>query len=226
MVKINRQLIGAYVSAQFSGSTSNHFFILRDMMVAYGSRYGQEVYLCAVPLCTNFGLTATLNLCMYTGGTLVLHERWSTDKNLTDIEHYRAIYFGGTPTMYVYMVNDCHTARHDLSSLRVCTTGGSPVPQPVIRRFEEISGVKVAQVYGATETCGKYVIEPITDLRRARAAGLPVGPTRILIVDEGGAPMEKGQTGDGIGLWSIGLEIRRSGISGRGWVFVRRGSQE
>lgn len=174
----------------------NHCSILRDMMVAHGSRYGQEVYLCAVPLFTNFGLTATLNLCMYTGGTLVLHERWSTDKVLTDIEHYRATYFGGSPTMYVYMVNDYDTARHDLSSLRVCTTGGSPVPQPVIRRFEEISGVKVAQVYGATETCGQNVIEPITGLRRAGAAGLPVGSTRILIVDEDGTPMDKGEIGE------------------------------
>ncbi|WP_323006719.1 class I adenylate-forming enzyme family protein [Pseudorhodobacter sp.] len=174
----------------------NHCSILRDMMVAHGSRYGQEVYLCAVPLFTNFGLTATLNLCMYTGGTLILHERWNTDKVLTDIAHYGATYFGGTPTMYVYMVNDYDTTRHNLSSLRVCTTGGSPVPQPVIRRFEEISGVKVAQVYGATETCGQNVIEPVTGLRRSGAAGLPIGSSRILIVDEAGELMPQGEIGE------------------------------
>jgi long-chain acyl-CoA synthetase len=174
----------------------SHCSTLRDMMVAHASRYGQEVYLCAVPLFTNFGLTATLNLCMYTGGTLVLHERWDTGRVLEDIGRYRATYFGGTPTMYVYLVGGHDPARHDLSSLRVCTTGGSPVPGPVIRRFESISGVRVAQVYGATETCGQNVIEPIAGLRREGAAGLPVGSSRIAIVDDAGTPLPAGEMGE------------------------------
>ncbi|MCC6306077.1 MAG: AMP-binding protein [Rhodobacteraceae bacterium] len=174
----------------------SHASTLRDMMVAHGSRYGREVYLCAVPLFTNFGLTATLNLCMYTGGTLVLHERWDTGRVLADIGRHRATFFGGTPTMYVYLVEGHDPARHDLSSLRVCITGGAPVPGPVIRRFEAISGVRVAQVYGATETCGQNVIEPVTGLRREGAAGLAVGSSRIAIVDEAGAPLPAGAVGE------------------------------
>jgi acyl-CoA synthetase (AMP-forming)/AMP-acid ligase II len=169
------------------GTAQSHFAVhatLRDMMVSHRSRYGREVYLCAVPLFTNFGLTVTLNLCLYTGGTIVLHERWDTEKVLTDISHYKATYFGGTPTMYVYMVNEYDAARHDLSSLRICTTGGSPVPQPVIRKFEEFSGVKVAQVYGATETCGQNVMEPTAGVRKAGSTGVPVGSSRIHIVDD------------------------------------------
>lgn len=118
----------------------NHCSSRRDMMVAHGSCYGREVYVCAVPLFTNFGLTVTLNLCMYTGGTLILHERWDTEPVLTDIGRYRVTYFGGTPTMFVYLVNAHDAARHDLSSLRLCTTGGAPAPPPIMARFEELSG--------------------------------------------------------------------------------------
>ncbi|WP_010138682.1 class I adenylate-forming enzyme family protein [Oceanicola sp. S124] len=169
---------------------------LRDMSVAHGARFGAETYLCAVPLFTNFGLTVTLNLCLYTGGTLVLHERWDTERVLSDIAHHRATYFGGTPTMYVYMVGAFDADRHDLSSLRVCTTGGAPVPQPIIQKFEALSGARVSQVYGATETCGQCVIEPISGPRRAGAAGLPVGSSRITIVDEAGQPVPRGEVGE------------------------------
>jgi long-chain acyl-CoA synthetase len=181
------------------GTAQTHFSLtstLRDMMVSHRTRYGKEVYLCAVPLFTNFGLTVTLNLCLYTGGTIVLHERWDTGKVLADIGRYKATYFGGTPTMYVYMVNEHDPARHDLSSLRICTTGGSPVPQPVIQRFEELSGVKVAQVYGATETCGQNVMEPTAGLRKPGSTGVPVGSSRIIVVGDDGNPLPTGEIGE------------------------------
>ena len=181
------------------GTAQSHFAVhatLRDMMVAHRSRYGREVYLCAVPLFTNFGLTVTLNLCLYTGGTIVLHERWDTDTVMRDIGRYKATYFGGTPTMYVYMVNEYDPARHDLSSLRICTTGGSPVPQPVIRKFEEFSGVKVAQVYGATETCGQNVMEPTIGVGKAGSTGVPVGSSRISIVDDDLIALPAGEVGE------------------------------
>ncbi|MDN2584346.1 AMP-binding protein [Aquibium sp. ELW1220] len=181
------------------GTAQTHFSVtstLRDMMVSHRARFGQEVYLCAVPLFTNFGLTVTLNLCLYIGGTIVLHERWDTERVMADIKRYKATYFGGTPTMYVYMVNDHDAARHDLSSLRLCITGGSPVPQPVIRRFEELSGVKVAQVYGATETCGQNVMEPTAGIRKSGSAGLPVGSSRIAIVGDDGGELPRGEVGE------------------------------
>ena len=181
------------------GIAQSHFSLvstLRDMMVSHRTRFGQEVYLCAVPLFTNFGLTVTLNLCIYTAGTLVLHERWDTQSVMADIKRYRATYFGGTPTMYVYMVNEHDPARHDLSSLRICTTGGSPVPQPVIKRFEELSGVRVTQVYGSTETCGQNVIEPTAGIRKPGAAGVPVGSSRITIVDDDGNELPPDTVGE------------------------------
>lgn len=169
---------------------------LRDMMVSHRNRFGEEVYICAVPLFTNFGLNVTVNLCLYCGGAIVLHERWNTERVLTDIAKYGATYFGGTPTMYVYMVDEIDPERHDLSSLRICTTGGSPVPQPVIKRFEQLSGARVTQVYGSTETCGQNVMEPTMGVRKPGAAGLPVGSSRIKVVNEGGGEVPFGTVGE------------------------------
>lgn len=177
-------------------SQFNQYSTLRDMMVSHRTRFAQETYLCAVPLFTNFGLTVTLNLCLYTGGSIVLHDRWDTARVLTDIGRYKATYFGGTPTMYVYMVNEVDPLKHDLSSLRICTTGGSPVPQPVIRRFENLSGARVTQVYGSTETCGQNVMEPTAGIRKPGSAGLAVGSSRITIIDEEGRALPQGEVGE------------------------------
>lgn len=181
------------------GTAQSHFAIastLRDMTVSHRNRYGQEVYVCAVPLFTNFGLNVTLNLCLYGGGTIVLHDRWDTERVLSAIATYRATYFGGTPTMYVYIVNGYDTARHDLTSLRTCTTGGAPVPQSVVRRFEQLSGARVTQVYGSTETCGQNVMEPTVGVRKRGSAGLPVGSSRIAVIDDDGNEVTPGEIGE------------------------------
>lgn len=181
------------------GTAQPHYAIastLRDMMVSHRNRFGEEVYVCAVPLFTNFGLNVTLNLCLYGGGTIVLHDRWDTRRVLDDIARYKGTYFGGTPTMYVYIVNGYDTGRDDLTSLRVCTTGGAPVPQSVIQRFEELSGARVTQVYGSTETCGQNVMEPTAGVRKKGSAGLPVGSSRITVVDDDGRPVPAGKIGE------------------------------
>lgn len=181
------------------GIAQSHFSTvsaLRDMMVSHRARFAAETYVSAVPLFTNFGLTVTLNLAFYAGGTIVQHERWDTARILDAIGTHRGTYFGGTPTMYVYMVNDFDASAHDLSSLSVCTTGGAPVPQPVIRRFEALSGARVTQVYGSTETCGQNVMEPTAGIRKPGSAGLPVGSSRILIVDDDGKPVEVAERGE------------------------------
>lgn len=182
----------------------------RDMMVAHAARHGEAVYLCAVPLFTNFGLNVHLNLCLYTGGTLVLHERWDTEAVLTSMRQHQVTHFGGTPTMYVYIVGGYDPARHDLRSLRVCTTGGAPVPQPVIQSFERMSGVRVSQVYGATEVCGQAVMEPQFGPRKPGSAGLPVGSSRVAILGEDGTPLPMGEVGEVV----IGGDCLSSGYAG------------
>jgi acyl-CoA synthetase (AMP-forming)/AMP-acid ligase II len=142
--------------------------------------------------------------------------------------------------MYVYMVGGIDPSRHDLTSLRICTTGGAPVPQSVIERFEQLSGARVTQVYGSTETCGQNVMEPTSGLRKRGAAGLPVGSSRIRVVGEDGAEVPACEIGEVIiggdcvaeGYWqdaeataaAFGPDGWRSGdlgyVDGDGYLFI------
>ncbi len=174
----------------------NQYSTLRDMMSFHRTRFGAETYNCAAPLFSNLGMTVTINLCMFSGGTVVLHDRWKTDQVLDAIGRHRVTFLAGTPTMFVYMVNEFDPARHDLSSLRMCTNGGAPVSSVVAGKFEAISGAPVIQVYGATETCGQNVMEPVIGIRKPGSAGVPVGSSRIEVIDDDGNQVPHGTIGE------------------------------
>jgi acyl-CoA synthetase (AMP-forming)/AMP-acid ligase II len=98
------------------------------------------------------------------------------------------------------------------------------VPQPVIRRFEELSGARVTQVYGSTETCGQNVMEPTAGVRKPGSAGLPVGSSRITVVDDDGRPVPAGEIGEIIiggdcvaaGYWQD-EKATKEAFSSEGW---------
>jgi long-chain acyl-CoA synthetase len=203
----------------------NQYSTLRDMMVFHRTQFGQEVYFCAAPLFTNLGMTVTVNLCMFTGGTVVLHERWDTERVLQAIRMHRVTMLAGTPTMFVYLVNGFDAARHDLSSLRLCTNGGAPVSAEMTRRFEAIAGIPLLQVYGATETLGQNVMEPYIGIRKPGSAGVAVGSSRVQIVDEQGREVARGRIGEVLvsgdcvaaGYWDGEISAPRA-FSERGWL--------
>jgi long-chain acyl-CoA synthetase len=157
---------------------------LRDMMVGHHSQWASETYLCATSLFTNLGATININMAMYGGGAVVLHDRWDARKALDSIRRHRVSVFTGMPTMFIYLANAFDPAADDLSSLRVCLIGGAPVPAAVVSRFESLSGARLLQVYGATEGVGQIVMEPLTGIRKRGSSGVPNGSCRIAVVDE------------------------------------------
>jgi acyl-CoA synthetase (AMP-forming)/AMP-acid ligase II len=204
---------------------ANQLSTLRDMIASHGSRFGSEVYYCAAPLFSNLGMTVTVNLAMYSGGSVVLAERWNTRGVLDAIRRHRVTIIPGTPAMFAYLVAEYDPARDDLSSLRLCTNGGAPVSGVVAQRFEALSGAKVIQVYGATETSGQNVIEPVIGVRKPGSAGVPVGASRILIKDDVGNLVPPGRVGEVViagdcvaaGYWG-NAEATAASFTPDGWL--------
>jgi acyl-CoA synthetase (AMP-forming)/AMP-acid ligase II len=204
---------------------ANQLTTLRDMTAFHRTRFGTEVYYCAAPLFSNLGMTVTLNLAMYSGGSVVLAERWNTRGVLDAIRRHRVTIIPGTPAMFAYLIAEYDPARDDLSSLRLCTNGGAPVSGVVAQRFEELSGAKVIQVYGATETSGQNVIEPVIGVRKPGSAGVPVGASRILVKDDAGNPVPPGTVGEVViggdcvaaGYWG-NAEATAASFTPDGWL--------
>jgi acyl-CoA synthetase (AMP-forming)/AMP-acid ligase II len=198
---------------------------VRDMMTHHNSRFASEVYYCTAPLFGNLGTAVIMNLCMYTGGSMVMHERWDTRRVLDAIRTYRVTLFLGTPTMFVHLINAFDPARDDLSSLRLATQGGAPVSQVVSQRFEAIAGAPLLQAYGSTETLGQNVLEPVRGLRKPGSAGPAIGSSRVEIVDDAGNTLPPNAIGEvvvsgdcvGSGYWRDPEASART-FTPRGWM--------
>ncbi len=107
------------------------------------------------------------------GGTVVLTRQFDAAQVLNLIQEYGATVFAGVPTMYQLMTQAPNWASADLSKLRFCTSGGAPLPIPLVEQFQREKGVRFKQGFGMTEFGpGIFALAPRTlSVKRAASAG-------------------------------------------------------
>ncbi len=203
----------------------SQYTTLRDMAVHGGLLWGKEVFLCALPLFNNFGATCMMNGAIFSGAKMIQMERWDTEAVLETITREKVTYLAGSPTMFLYLLRDFDPEKHDLSSLKTCVTGGSPVAPNVMQQFEEKMGVPLLQIYGATESTGYVTGEPHFGVRKRGSAGVPIGGSRISIVNDDGVELPRGEIGEvrisgdtiGAGYWGD-AETTAASFTPDGWL--------
>ena len=146
----------------------------------------KEVHLCALPFFHIYGMTVAMNAPVYTSTTMVLiPDPRDTHSLLRAIDKYKPTIFCGTPTMYVGIINQQDIQRYNLRSIRACVSGASGLPVEVQRNFEELTGGRLVEGYGLTETSPVTHVNPLDDPSRNRpgSIGIPVSDTDAKIVD-------------------------------------------
>ncbi|WP_088343400.1 MULTISPECIES: dicarboxylate--CoA ligase PimA [Rhodomicrobium] len=116
------------------------------------TRRGEEIAICVLPLFHIYALTTVLLRAMNRGSLILLRVRFDVEQTLHDIEKLRATAFPGVPTMWIALANRPDIAERDLSSLTFCGSGGASLPVEVKRRFEQLTGHRLAGGWGMTET--------------------------------------------------------------------------
>ena len=122
----------------------------------------EDVIFGGLPLFHVFGQTVALNVAVASGACLTLLPRFDPAHALRIIAGHRVTVFEGVPTMYVALLHQPDRADYDVSTLRMCISGGAALPVEVLRGFEE--------AFGCTGAGG---IRPVGDL-----AGRLVQPPR------------------------------------------------
>ena len=89
----------------------------------------------------------------FAGATVFVfnHEKFTADKILRKIAQYRITSFCAPPTVYRFMIHE-DLSRYDLSSLEYCTTAGEALNAAVYQKFYDLTGVKLMEGFGQTET--------------------------------------------------------------------------
>ena len=144
---------------------------------------GRERLLAIIPFSHSFGMTAVMNFAASLGGGLVIFPRFDLKQTLGAIERERVTIFVGVPTLF-QAINQCpEVKRYDLSSLKICISGGDSLPRPVQTKFGDLTGCPLAEGYGLTE-CAPVVTcsNPFEGVDRLGSCGLPLPQTMVEIV--------------------------------------------
>jgi long-chain acyl-CoA synthetase len=185
-------------------------------------RYGADRFLCPLPVFNNFGLCFSIVI-IENAGTILLIERWDTDRILDVMTRHKATYFAGTPTMFVYLMEGFDAKKHR-SSLRLTGVGGSQTAPELINGFQKTLETRLVEIYGATELCGFVTSNPPVGIAKFGSAGLPIGDVHISIRDDERQEVPPGEVGEivvqtdmmGRGYWGDEA-ASKSAFTEEGW---------
>ncbi len=144
----------------------------------------KEVFMGALPFFHVFANTSLLNHAVAAGASIAMVPRFEAAQVLKTIETYKTTGFPGVPTMFQALLDHPNLSKTDLSSLKVCISGGAPMPRPVHEKFEEVTGIRLVEGYGLTESSGVVSVNPYAGTRKRGTIGQLVAGTEIVLLDK------------------------------------------
>lgn len=113
---------------------------------------GKEVIMGVLPFFHVYGMTTVLLLSVMRGDKMVLMPKFDATEALKMIQKHKATLFPGAPTLYIGLLNHPNLNKYDLSSIKACISGSAPLPVEVQENFEKVTGGKLVEGYGLTES--------------------------------------------------------------------------
>ncbi|MGW6137915.1 acyl-CoA synthetase [Streptomyces sp. NPDC055140] len=155
-----------------------------------------EIALVAAPLFHTAGLNMLTLPVLLKGGSCVLVGSFDAAATLELVERHRVTFMFGVPTMFDQLTRQPNWPGADLSSLRMLSCGGSPVPTPLIAAYQE-RGLTFLQGYGMTEAApGTLFLDAEHAVSKAGTAGVPHFFSDVRVARPDLAPVEPGETGE------------------------------
>lgn len=159
---------------------------------------GQERILGVLPLFHIFGMATVMNVGLLLGAELILLPRFEIDQLMRTIQKRRPTIFPAVPTLFAAINRYGVRGPDDLSSVKLCVSGGAPLPADVRDGFERLTGCVIVEGYGLTEASPVVCINPVGGARKTGSIGLPLPLTEVDIVslDDGRTPVPQGERGE------------------------------
>ncbi len=156
----------------------------------------EAMVLGALPLFHSFGQTCGMNATVRGGGTLTLLPRFEPGKALEIIQRDKVNIFQGVPTMYGAMLHYPERESYDVSTLRLCGSGGSAMPVELLRGFDEAFGCKILEGYGLSESSPVASFNHADRERKPGSIGTPITDVEMRIVDDQRNEVAQGEVGE------------------------------
>ncbi|MDD5083124.1 MAG: AMP-binding protein, partial [Dehalococcoidales bacterium] len=152
----------------------------------------------ALPMHHLIGLVAVMLAAVSRGSEVVIIPGISITSLMEIMEREQATILIGVPYIYALAVNTAEKdgIKHDMSSLRVCGSGGAPLPINTIRRFKKCFGLDILNFYGQTEAVCHVTCAALDGSGKLGAAGKAMPGWEMKIVDDNGHELAPNQPGE------------------------------
>jgi long-chain acyl-CoA synthetase len=156
-----------------------------------------EVVVSALPLYHIFALTANCFAFMAMGGVnlLVTNPR-DAEGFVKELSKVPFSFFPGVNTLFNMLLNTPGFAELDFSHLKAALGGGMAVQRAVAERWQEVTGSRLIEAYGLTETSPAACINPMDIEDFNGCIGLPISSTEGGIMDDQGQLLPQGEVGE------------------------------
>ncbi len=156
-----------------------------------------DIYLNVFPMFHTGGLFVYTLPQVIFGGTTIFIREFNPEKILTLLEREKVTVFAGVPTMYQMLTQAPNWETADLSTLRFCTSGGAPLPVPLVQKYTEEKRIRFKQGFGMTEFGpGIFALAPEDAVRKAGSIGRPNFFVDAKILDNENKPLPAGEAGE------------------------------
>jgi long-chain acyl-CoA synthetase len=144
---------------------------------------GTERILGVLPLFHVFALTSVMNVAVRIAAEMILLPRFDLPDVLSTITKLRPTMFPAVPTIYTALVEAAEKGAVDLGSIRLCISGGAPLPVETRQRFIALTGCALMEGYGLSETSPVVSFTPPGRVYKNGSVGIPVAGTIVEIRD-------------------------------------------
>jgi acyl-CoA synthetase (AMP-forming)/AMP-acid ligase II len=150
------------------------------------------------PIAHTTGLVTSVLLPMLTGAATHLMASWSPVRGIEEIQRFGCTAAVTAPTFLHTLLTDYDADSHDLSTLRLWTCAGAPIPGAVVERAGvTLPNMKVLSLYGRSENLVTTTCSVTDDVSRALTSdGKAMAEATVKIVDHHGNEVPRGVEGD------------------------------
>ncbi len=150
--------------------------------------------LLSLPLFHVFGLAAGFLQVCWAGATVVLTERFDPEHTAEILLEHRVSGLAGVPSMFRALLDlPPERLRAATAGLRLCTSGGAPLPPRWLADFRAATGLWIFEGYGLTEGGPVLTSSALGGAAKPGSVGSALPGVELRLVDAAGRPLDTGE---------------------------------